>query len=487
MAWRCLKSDMQDGSLGDVIEWADVVGSRQAICRLAFARRSDNDVRPRRFQVVDKPKDSINVRPLIRFSASDHIIYASLVTQIASNIDRTLSRRSVYSHRWRHDNAGMWRPISAWIRMQKKARLKIASNSQLHLAKTDVVAFYESIDLDTLIADVDSLDIEGYDSGPLNTFLSGFQTDTHAWGLPQGPEVSGILANLYLRPVDNFLIQHKFSYLRFSDDIDIFGRDWNELRSVILGINQIMRSRRLSMSASKTRIYNAIEARHVIEDAEKNAIQYMIKIGDLRAGPEVRGFFDRAITQVVPSPRDIRFSLFRLGRMNDTHAVRWCLTNLEQYPHLAKEIFDYLFKFPALTPKISRFLIRLVRASTGLNIANLDRQIIRYFLAREMNHSRLRDLSREIVEDGGKETLLREYAARYIGRTARPGDGQQMIALFESETDTFLRRALLVAAYESKYCPPKLLKSLSADHTEVKWTARYLSQHPDVPLPKSEK
>ncbi|GLY51891.1 RNA-directed DNA polymerase [Lentzea sp. NBRC 102530] len=473
---------MRIGDINDIADWHDARSLREQITPHVLARIHDDNVRPTGVQIVDYPKDVINVRPLARFTIDDHLIYSTLVFQIARSIDNTIGR-AVHSYRWLWNDNGFRAPVRSWIRMQRRCRSLLKKDGTLKLAKTDISSFYEGVDLDTLVDDIDYLDIGNYNPGRLRGFLDGFQEAHHAWGLPQGLDASGLLANLYLTPVDEYLRRRKLQYFRYSDDIDIFSRDWEELREAISDINKILRAKRLSMSAAKTRIYEPDEALRKFDDTEKEALQYNIDIGSTSSPDEVKAFFIKASEADPLSARDIRWSLRRLGQFGVDYAIGWAFDNLVRSPHLARTIFDYLHYFPSETGKISRHLSKLAKDTSWLN-PHLKKEIFRYFLTAQIDDRAIRELAWLALDDQNTETFVREFATRYIGRTSKFGDGPRIKHAYESESNLYMRRALLIAMYESRYCPTRMLSGLTKESTLLRWTASYLLQEPKVPLPK---
>lgn len=482
-AWSCFIRETKTGSLNDVIDWSDLYPAKEHIIYDATTRIKEGGVRPTRLQVVDYPKDAINVRPLVRFSIEDRIVYSSLALQIARAIDNSLNA-SVYSYRWRLDETNFWSPVRSWVRMQQKGRRLLNSNNRIKLAKTDIVSFYENVDAAILVDDIHALGIDGYSPYMLQDFLNGFEEVNHAWGLPQGPDVSGLLSNLYLSPVDLYLKRHKLRYLRYSDDLYIFHEDWDLLRESLLDINRILRSKRLAMSSVKTQIYDNEEALAKFEDNEKDALQYGINLQISKSASELRNFFDRAIEQDPLSRRDLKWVTRRLGEIGDDYAVAWTLDNLERNQHLAEPLFDYLHFFVRESNRIGKYLGKLIkRVETQCN-PHLEQQIVRYFLSKEAYDVNVWNLAWTLVEDRNREGFVREHAARYIGRHARYGDGQRLKLFYETEAEVRMRRALLVAMYEARYCPVRLLQGLRMERTEIRWTADYLLNVPSIPLPK---
>ncbi|MYS18348.1 RNA-directed DNA polymerase [Streptomyces sp. SID4982] len=187
----------------DVIGYQDVQHQWERGYREMLVRAIENNAcGPEGTSIIDFPKTDLTVRPLARFSTRDRLIYDALVFTIAEQIDRQL-HPGVFSYRWNHlkgEPIGWW---SNWSSYREKSLLAIRSDTSLKVAYLDIAAFYEHIDVAMLGDDLEALGGDGSAVGHVIDFLTRFQTINHAWGLPQGPDASGILANLYLAPVDS--------------------------------------------------------------------------------------------------------------------------------------------------------------------------------------------------------------------------------------------------------------------------------------------
>ncbi len=340
-----LVRNQEYSEIPDVAAYADIEHQWDRGYRKTLeAAIADGDCTPRHTEIVDYPKNSITFRPLARFSARDRLIYDALIFSAAARIDKQI-RKPVYSYRWDHKSARPKFWYQPWKRMQANARLTLKSDNWLRMATLDVSSFYEHIDVDILADDLACLAKSSDQSTNLSRFLDSFQRINHAWGLPQGSDASGILANLYLAPVDEYLTKSGFKYLRYSDDIMIFHRDWTELRDVLSEINRILRARRLSMSAQKTGILEPKEAFERIHDIRKASLSAACDIGMPGAHIEVRLYFDEIAKDESSDTRSLRFVINRLAKLEDDYAVSWCLDNLPFLAHVAKEVFSYLAIF----------------------------------------------------------------------------------------------------------------------------------------------
>lgn len=485
-AWKNLRKTGGDRDLPDVIafndmasEWSDIRGD--IISRVSNRHYSFSHV-----DVLDLPKDPLNVRPLARLALEDRLIYDACVLAMIPVVDAVIPD-NVYSYRWSKYKQALYSPVSRWVKMRQKGRSYNRKNQHLPLLCVDITSFYEYVDVETLLMDVRGLKgIPNWSISLLEMFLDQFNRSSHAWGLPQGTDSSGILANLYLLPIDRYLRDRKFAYLRYSDDIMIFGTDWVQLRKALVEINHLCRSRRLCLSAIKTRILPAHEVGALFDDMDKNAIRYGIDIKSPLAPDELRKYFDATISREPPNDTDLRFSLNQLRHTYDDHAVSWVLEHMTELPQVAQTAILYLNRFHRRRPEIDVELSAMLADKRFDLYPSVERQVINYLVLGSVNEHKATDACWAILEDRNKR-IVREFAARYIGKTSGPGDGALLRELFERESDDNVKRALLIAYYESGACPRSLLTSLAQRTAGLGITARYLLPAPqDIPCPSME-
>lgn len=454
--------------------WADIRD------RIVSSIRS-GQVGPDYVELFDLPKNPVAVRPIARLSVHDRLIYDTLVFSIAGLIEPHL-HKSVFSARWGDDGEAFWSPVNSWVAMQKRG-VRMMEQATYGLARTDVVSFYEHIDAATLAVDIQSVGAHPKVTDRLIDYLHMFQSSSHAWGIPQGPDSSAILANIYLLPVDEFLFRSGIMNLRYSDDMMLFDTDHESLRSALLEINSILRSRRLSMSSTKTYIYDHTEARSQLEDLEKDAINYGIQIGEIGAEERLYKLFTEAI-EGAQRDRDIKFSLFRMGRLRDERAIPWVLDNLKASHHMARQLLEYVECFPSSVALAGRAYVTTMQAVADHKYDHLEQRVLQAATRQGVRSTDLRDLAWAILQDKNKSNLPREFAARYLGRISTVADGQLLRRQFEHEPDVNVRRALLVAMYEARSVSRSLLTSLAGSSPQLCWVSRYLLRDPLIPLPR---
>ncbi|MFE4174227.1 RNA-directed DNA polymerase [Streptomyces sp. NPDC056909] len=438
-------------------------------------------VGPDYVEVLDLPKNAVAVRPIARLSVHDRLIYDTLVFSIAELVEAQL-HDSVYSARWGDNGKSFWSPVNSWVSMQKRG-VQLVTKTPFQLARTDVVSFYEHIDIDTLAIDIQSTGAPPGVAESLITYLRMFQSSSHAWGLPQGPDSSAILANLYLLPVDEFVHRANFNYLRYSDDMMIFDTEMEALRNTLLEINAILRSRRLSMSMTKTSIHDETHALSQLENLEKDAINYGIKIGEIGSEERLYKLFLEA-TEGPQIDRDVKFALFRMGKLKDDRALPWALRHLKESHHLGIELIKYLECFPGRLSAVTRAYVSTMRQAADHKYDSLEQRILQAATRQRIESTEIRDMAWAILQNKHKSNLPREFAARYLGRVSTIADGQLLRREYENESSVNVRRALLVAMYEAHSISRPLLERLAQSNSPLMWVSRYLLNDPLVPLPR---
>ncbi|SFT30933.1 RNA-directed DNA polymerase [Streptomyces sp. ok210] len=440
----------------------------------------DGNIGPRHIEIVDYPKNEISVRPLARFSAADRLVYDAMVFEIAPDLD-DFRHNSSYGYRWHHASGRpmFWR--TSWTEMRRRAQAKLMSNWRYNMASLDVSSFYEHIDIGILSDDLGMISRNEAAVDRISSFLERFQRINHAWGLPQGSDASGILANAYLAPVDEFLQRNEFPFFRYSDDVMIFDEDWNALRDAIIEINKILRSKRLSMSAHKTGIHDFVESFRGFLNAEKASIDQAVRAGDPEAARDMREFFDKLITSNKIIASDLKFSLNRFRNMEDDYAVDWCLDNLRLVAYASREIFAYFAVCGSKHAVIQRRLEEFMHSSESASYPYVEQRVLRYFVGLGTESENIKGAAWGIMEDSNREEFPREFAVRYLGSVASTSEAQLLRHKFESEASTVMRRALLMALYEAGKLSVRYLGEVKNSLPELRWTCNYLGENPKIP------
>ena len=488
-AWRRLLREARGQEVPDVLGWEDHKLRWERWKADIEESLNNGTYQPHAPLIVERPKDNFAVRPMALLHPIDRVVYEAVVDSMTRQIDKVLPKE-VRSSRLRDpDKLETERQVRAWLTFQERGRDLYKTQSFEYLLSTDVVSYFEYIDIGILASDLKSLPEVKHDVVDLlSLILNGFQRSSHVWGLPQGIRASSILGNLYMLPLDRALEREPdVEYLRYQDDIKVFSDASYKLRRALQRMNRALRGRHLNLSVHKTKMVEGPAILDEFEDLRKDAIQYGLRISTPGVKDDLRRLFDDAVAQSPPATRDIRFAIYRLAQLEDPHAVPWILEHLSEIPYLAEQLVDYL---SVLVPTNAAIEER-VRSYLSNENENLypwvEMQLLRMLARAPKISDETYTCGWKILEDERKENLARQYAARCLGRHIRPGDVASLKDAFTAQGDFWLRRALLVAIADAEAQAGAVDKAwfgtVAATDTELEATAKFLRSATTLPEP----
>ena len=119
----------------------------------------------------------------------------------------------------------------------------------------DLSAYYDTISHDLLLSIVSHKNNASKTPGIVEQWLRTWSADNikakTGHGIPQGPIASNFLAEAFFLPIDLKLQKESFQYLRYVDDIRLFGRSENEVRQAAILLEQECRHRGLIPQSTK--------------------------------------------------------------------------------------------------------------------------------------------------------------------------------------------------------------------------------------------
>ena len=484
-AWAQVLSEVARDKIPDILHWQDYAHIWPEWERTLAEQLNNDTYTPTRPVHVEIPKDALATRPMALLTPLDRTVYQAIVDQLAPAIEAELTD-AVYSARLKQSTPARTQvkpQIREWLRFQHAGRDLHLKDGYLHALTTDVASYFEYVDIEILIRDLRSLGGVSADSlSLLSRFLNEIQRNTNLWGLPQGPECSAILGNYYLLPADAVLAMHPVKHVRFQDDIKIFAHSAEVLRLAHKDVVHQMRARHLNLSVHKTKLLEGKQILEAFEDSRKDAIAYGLQIGDDAAPGDLRSLFDDATTSSPYKDRDIRFSVTRMADLDDPYAVPWILDHLPDVPYLAPQLVDYLSPYTAEDPAVERRVTEYLQDPTKNLYPFAELHLLRmYATAPRLTHASKATAWRTL-RDPAKESFVRQFAARCIGRHASAADISQLRAMFGQSGEYAIRRAILVAIAEAGGADPAWLGTVDKGDTTLRPTCAYLKSKPRLPI-----
>jgi hypothetical protein len=412
----------------------------------------------------------------------DRVIYQAAVAAFAPRADALLSE-GVLSARLANGDRRFFFKRSSDLFGQFQDRTRDAVDRGYgFVVVVDVAAYFDNIDHRLLFGQIQSLN-------PPEEALKLLGVQLNAWdlgggtGIPQGPNASRLLGNLYLAPVDLAVESSGLDvvYLRFQDDVRIAAKTSADAVRAARILELEMQRRRLTPAASKSRILTGDEAEALTGDPTKDTVTYLVNSGavDLPR-KELRKMLDRALSRRDPNWSDVRFSLWRLSLLRDSGRLKRILTSLDMLGPEASLVAAYLLPWlhqSRVMNAIEEYLTDPER--------NLSEFMAIWLLAALVEASeitpRIEQYARRTYRDRNVHRDLRVMAANVAGRHGNKADGEVLEQMVRAELDSALVRGFLVALRRTGPVPRQLLTEATRRFPDLKPTAAYLTGRDQLP------
>jgi Reverse transcriptase (RNA-dependent DNA polymerase) len=300
------------------------------------------------------PKPSGLQRPITLLYLEDQIVlqaFANLVAKKLYNKRKSLMLKYVFSNVLQDPDSIFffrnWRITYALF----QTRIRELFDSGLKwVADFDLAAFYDTISHDLLLRTafprLYNSDGVSWISSCLRKWSASRESTSLGHGLPQGPIASDFLAECFLLPIDKVL-SDTTGYIRYVDDIRLFGQTEDQTREAVLKLEVQCRDRSLIPQMGKFAIKKATSV--------SDAMGMLPSISDpldsdssptLKAKDALK-YFKEAIggkPQKILEKTRARFVLFRAEPSSEL--LRLVLVLLPRHPEHVDAFMNYLSHYP---------------------------------------------------------------------------------------------------------------------------------------------
>jgi len=311
-AWHLARNDSRADFLFDPYRYADFAFRLEDYLTGLSQSLSNGTYHPKPLLTIDVPKSSLSVRPGSVVAIEDRVVLFAIACLIAPPLDKKLPA-GVYS--WRVKNNSKSKGLfedheifkipflkrqtiqrriefvepwyAAWPRFMEDLMVAYEREGYHHLVLSDITSYFENVDL-SLLRDLllHHLPKQPRIVNFLCTLLEywawpAFHGATAPRGIPQGNGVSSFLGNIYLLPLDQAFStlarRRGVKYLRYMDDVKVLAKDMSSAREALFLMNERLRSLRLNIQGSKTRILEGPEILQELLDSRLNAVNDIIE------------------------------------------------------------------------------------------------------------------------------------------------------------------------------------------------------------------
>lgn len=398
---------------------------------------------------IPVPKTALFVRAAAYPSIFDRVAYHACVLALASAIERERldcafsARRASNGDKYLLENGR-----DAFLRWRKTCRAAI-KDGYIWMVRTDIVSYFDNIQLRQLFVDIDALGPPSEVSQPLKRMLGEWSHGNNV-GIPQGPDASRLLGNHYLQAVDDAMSRDSWRYYRYMDDIVILGKTKVDVVAGVKVLQSELKRRGLNLASKKTELLQGDDALDDLQESELDGAKYHFEARLPSARKVLKRIFRRSLKEEGNvGVRWARFSLFRLRALRDNSVLNLLFKRLDDLAPVASIVATYLLPWlerPSVEKRLSEFLHDSTRnttpyLSTWLMAAMLDResQLPKNWI----------DYARSIAQDRNESTYHRVVATNVMCRGLGAADIAWVEKELRTEFDPILLRGYLVALARS--------------------------------------
>jgi hypothetical protein len=239
---------------------------------------------PRRLMV---PKSEFGFRAVCQLDPLDSILFAAIIREIGSRIERRRSKpsaNSVFSYRFDPAADGrLYAATTGWEQFWKTSADHC--NSFSHVLVTDVSDFYNQIYHHTIENQLDECKVNQAYWFALRNLLANV-TEGVSRGVPIGPHPAHLIAEMAMIPVDEFLASLGVTFCRYVDDIHIFCSSRKEAHSILFKFVEYVDKTKMQLNKQKT---NVLTSKDFLFTCTENSVDKPISKLEAEVLSTVRG------------------------------------------------------------------------------------------------------------------------------------------------------------------------------------------------------
>lgn len=351
------------------------------------------------------PKSSGLQRPITLLMLEDQIVLQALANLYADRLRakrKDVEMKFVFSNVLNSKAADIFffRDWHQTYRRFTRAAEKHFADGFQWVGDFDLAAFYDTVSHDLLLKALFPRGGSREFSQTVCDWLGAWTSETsglvRGHGIPQGPIASDFLAECFLLPVDAGLIEGGVRYIRYADDIRIFGRSETEVQKGTIRLEILCRNRGLIPQGSKC----AIRRVSSTEEARGNLPSLAIagQADDVR--PALDGDEGLQLMQSAIAGRP--------KRIVDKSRARFVLFNSDKNPKLLECALKMIPRHPEHIDALAHFIGRYSRSRTIIRVCKECLETIPYeyvqgelwhILARMMSPTEMKDLIEKAVQE----------------------------------------------------------------------------------------
>jgi len=462
LAWMRVKNDLKYECFVNHPYKINIIDSNLKAW-LNYLKDNIDDHEPIISPTIDVPKKNWHIRPVNILKIEDQVVYSALILDVISEIKDSLlwsSKVKRFSYILKdNQKTKYWvNKRNYWLEFNKRS-YDLANQSE-YVLFTDISAFFENINLNRLIYDLENIGIKKDNKFLLRKCLDTWASD-NGKGIPQGYTTSSILAEVYLDSIDKQLDREGFIHTRFADDIRIFCKSHKEAIESLHFLTRECRAKGLNLQSAKSDIITKEKAIKMIEgispaidDINKKIRQNLkdeptyrnnlYKIRKQHKDLNLELVFDKYFisNEIEFNSTLFHYLIYRLGTPS---AVEYCTNLLLYKPEETEHILNYFSNLKDMGFDISDIaedLSLLLLVENDFVIYDYQK----FLFLRWIWKNRIKSIDiikhiRKLLKSEFKIPQLKDYCIAYLGENGDSADFDRIESLY-SESNELQRQQL---------------------------------------------
>jgi hypothetical protein len=418
------------------------------------------------------PKSSGLQRPITLLSIEDQIVWQAVANLFANKLRqrrKNVELDSVFSNILQADHNGIFF-VHDWhysYGLFQDTIEKHFKSGNKWIAHFDLAAFYDTIChellLKMLLHKHGNAEFRRIVSKCLRLWSSHLLAGNHSHGIPQGPIASNFMSECFLLSIDETMSK-EFHYVRYVDDIRIFGKSETEVRKAGIKLEILCRERGLIPQGKKYVIKEA----NTLQDAMGSLPSIQPQAGN-----------ENATKSILPKKTAIR--LFKKGlsgkpkEISDKSRIRYVLFNSDRDPIILTHVLKLLPHYPEHIDAFAFYLSQYKRsrkiiAACKLIISKTPYEYVQgelwHILTKMVNPLEMKTLVKKavkIINNGQPCFMLKWGIGHFLCKAESYGIGKYVSFLPNQED--YIKSLLVPVIPDHRYAQAnfisKLLKSNS--------------------------
>ena len=446
---------------------------------------------------IDVPKENFGIRPAVVMDPLDRLAYQALVGAMSQNLIAGLHANA---YGWRLPRTKMVPGVYANNSVEWDSYrdfLSALADRYEVVLKTDIVSCFASIPAPRLIEDLESRTTQPRSRPVVERLiprLEKWSNISSRSGIPQRFQPSAVLANMYLGQLDDVLNhvssvftysgKERRSFVRWMDDLWLFGDDAGDLRHAQVEITRALGDLGLNLNLGKTELLEGAAVAEHAKEIEHSAIDEELDLIGLVGGNKFKPrrldeLVERLVAQKeVASRTSIRFATTRMRKAGHYAKVEEFIGVAERMPqgadHLAR-----LFRDSKRSAGLEAWYCEY-RSGSWATIEWAAAQLATMFPSKGGVGKAIQDEIEGIVLRPGVSVTMLAVAAQRLAKW-RPREARVVIADAVKHADNPIHRRVLALAGLQAGCSKSIVTRWLNDFPE---NAVILEMLKDMSFPK---